>query len=48
LSDQRLPADRFTVLASIAADMTAPDDVEGFAFGVTALIAGAEAMSRRG
>jgi len=43
-----LPADRSPVLASIAADMTGPDDIEGFAFGLTALIAGAEAASRRG
>jgi AcrR family transcriptional regulator len=45
---RRLPADRFPVLASIAADMTDPDDVERFEFGMTALIAGFEAMSRGG
>ncbi len=45
---QRLPAARFPVLASIAADMTGPDDVERFEFGLTALIAGFEVMSRSG
>jgi AcrR family transcriptional regulator len=45
---QRLPTDRFPVLASIAADMTGPDDVERFEFGLTALIAGFETMSRGG
>jgi hypothetical protein len=43
---QRLPADRFPVLASIAEEMTGPDDVERFEFGLTALISGFEAMSR--
>jgi AcrR family transcriptional regulator len=43
---ERLPADRFPVLASIAAEMTGPDDVERFEFGLTALISGFEAMSQ--
>ena len=45
---QRLPAGRFPVLASIAADMTGPDDVERFQFGLDALLSGFEAMSRAG
>ncbi len=48
MSSARVPADRFPVLASIAADMTGPDDVERFEFGLTALIAGFEAVSRGG
>jgi hypothetical protein len=43
---QRLPADRFPVLASIADELTSYDDVARFEFGLTALIAGFEAMSR--
>jgi AcrR family transcriptional regulator len=43
---QRLPADRFPVLASIAEPMTGPDGDERFAFGVDALLSGFEAMSR--
>ena len=34
--------------ASIACDVTGPDNVERFEFGLTALIAGFDAMSRRG
>ena len=45
---ERLPADRFPVLASIAETMSGPDDVERFEFGMTALLAGFEAMSRSG
>jgi AcrR family transcriptional regulator len=43
---QRLPADRFPVLASIAEPMTGPDGEERFAFGVDALLSGFQAMSR--
>jgi AcrR family transcriptional regulator len=43
---ERLPADRFPVLASIAADMTGPDDVERFKFGLDAMLSGFEAMGR--
>jgi AcrR family transcriptional regulator len=45
---QRLPADRFPVLASIAEEVTGPDDVERFAFGLDAMLSGFEAMSRAG
>jgi AcrR family transcriptional regulator len=43
---QRLPVDRFPVLASIAEPMTGPDGEERFVFGVDALLSGFEAMSR--
>lgn len=43
---QRLPANRFPVLASIAEPMTGPDGEERFAFGVDAMLSGFEAMSR--
>ncbi len=43
---QRLPTDRFPVLASIADPMTGPDGDERFAFGLDAMLAGFEAMSR--
>jgi len=43
---QRLPVDRFPVLASIADPMTGPDGDERFAFGLDALLSGFEAMSR--
>ena len=42
---RRLPADRFPVLASIAADMTGPDGEERFEFGLDVLIAGLESVS---
>ena len=42
---KRLPADRFPVLASIAADMTGPDGEERFEFGLDVLIAGLESVS---
>jgi AcrR family transcriptional regulator len=42
-----LPADRFPVLASIADDMIAADGDERLRFGLDALIAGLEAVSRR-
>ena len=42
-----LPAERFPVLASIAPDMTGPDGDERFEFGLSALIAGLEALSDR-
>jgi AcrR family transcriptional regulator len=43
---QRLPADRFPVLASLTDPMTGPDADERFAFGIDALLSGFEAMSR--
>ena len=42
---RRLPADRFPVLASIAADMTGPDGEERFEFGLDVLIDGLESVS---
>jgi AcrR family transcriptional regulator len=44
---QRLPVDRFPVLASLADPMTGPDGDERFAFGIDALLSGFQAMSRR-
>jgi len=41
----RLPADRFPVLASVAAEMTGPDGDERFEFGLDVLIAGLESVS---
>ena len=43
---QRLPVDRFPVLASIADPMTGPDGDERFAFGLDALLSGFTALSR--
>ncbi len=42
---ERLPADRFPVLASISPDITGPDGEERFEFGLDVLIAGLEALS---
>jgi hypothetical protein len=42
---ERLPTDRFPVLASIAPEMTSADGDERFEFGLNALIAGLEALS---
>jgi AcrR family transcriptional regulator len=42
-----LPADRYPVLASIAADLTGHDDVARFSFGIDVIIAGLEAVSAR-
>jgi AcrR family transcriptional regulator len=43
---QRLPVDRFPVLASLADPMTGPDGEERFVFGMEAMLSGFEAMSR--
>jgi AcrR family transcriptional regulator len=43
---QRLPVDRFPVLASLADPMTGPDGDERFTFGMEAMLRGFEAMSR--
>jgi hypothetical protein len=40
-----LPPDRYPVLAAIAPEMTGPDGDDRFEFGLTALIAGLEAIS---
>jgi AcrR family transcriptional regulator len=45
---QRLPVDRFPVLASIADPMTGPDGDERFVFGLDALLSGFEALSSAG
>ena len=42
---ERLPANRFPVLASIAPEMTGPGDDERFQFGLDTIIAGLEALS---
>jgi AcrR family transcriptional regulator len=42
---ERLPADRFPVLSEIVPDITGPDGDERFEFGLSALIAGFEALS---
>lgn len=42
---EALPAERFPVLASIAAEMTGADGDERFEFGLSVLIAGLEALS---
>ncbi len=41
-----LPADRFPVLASVAADMTGHDRAERFRFGLDVILSGLEAVSR--
>jgi hypothetical protein len=43
-----LPSDRFPGLASIADEMVAYDGEERFRFGLEMVIAGLEALSRRG
>ena len=43
-----LPAERFPVLASIADDMVGFDGDDRLRFGLDALVAGLEAVSRRG
>ncbi len=42
---ERLPAERFPVLASIAPDMTGPNGDERFEFGLSAMVAGLQALS---
>jgi hypothetical protein len=42
---ERLPVERFPVLASIAPDMTSADGDERFQFGLHAMIAGLEALT---
>jgi AcrR family transcriptional regulator len=43
---EALPADRFPVLASVAADMTGHDGAERFRFGLDVILSGLEAASR--
>jgi AcrR family transcriptional regulator len=43
---EALPADRFPVLASVAADMTGHDRAERFRFGLDVILSGLEAVSR--